>query len=70
VSEDQPFLVAPLHFAKPETNLETFDIIMSEASEVETQVENLAQMNIASDDNNMAMEVSEAPSGSNMVIIS
>lgn len=70
MSEDQPILFSPLHFAKPETNLETFYVIMFEASEVKTQPENFAQMNIASDDNNVAMEVSEAPSSTNMVTIS
>ena len=52
----------PLHFAKSKPNHEASDALMLEASagvnQPETQQDNSTQMALASDDNNMDIEMS------------
>ena len=49
----------PLQFSEPDPNQVAYDVLMFEASEGEIQRKNITQYIMASDDNTMAMEVSE-----------
>jgi hypothetical protein len=59
VLEDKTIIVIPLQFAKPKPTQIAYDVLMIEALEGETQQEHTTQLILASDDNIMAMEVSE-----------